>query len=109
MADHLLAPDETLHAPHLLDAELTQVLRRLEQAGTVSTPRAEEALADFRDLRIVRHAHGALLSRVWDLRANLSAYDALYIALAEGLEAPIVTTDRRLERAPGHAARVIAL
>lgn len=58
-------------------------------------------------LRIVRHASSALLLRVWELRQNLSAYDGLYVALAEALEAPLVTTDRRLSRTPGHTARIV--
>jgi predicted nucleic acid-binding protein len=107
LADLLLAPGEVLHAPHLLDVEVAQVLRRLEQAGPLSTERAEEALSDLRALRIVRYAHQPLLTRAWALRHNLSAYDALYVALAEGLEAPLVTTDRRLASAPGHDAKVI--
>jgi len=90
-----------------LDVEVTQVLRRLERAGTLSTGRAEEALDDLRALRIVRHPTLGLLDRIWTLRRNLSAYDALYVALAEALEAPLVTTDQRLSRAPGHTSRVI--
>lgn len=108
LAELLLVQGETLHAPHLLDVEVTQVLRRLEGAGTVSTSRATEALQDLTALRIVRHPSSALLLRVWELRQNLSAYDGLYVALAEALEAPLVTTDHRLSRAPGHTARVIA-
>jgi predicted nucleic acid-binding protein len=108
LADLLLVQGETLHAPHLLDTEVTQVLRRLEGAGTVSTPRATAALEDLMALRIVRHPSSALLMRVWELRQNLSAYDGMYVALAEALEAPLVTTDQRLSRAPGHTARVIA-
>lgn len=107
LARVLLVPAEVLHAPHLLDVEVAHVLRRLEQAGTLSSVRAEEALDDLRALRIVRHPTLVLLDRVWALRRNLSAYDALYVALAEALEAPLVTTDQRLSRAPGHAARVI--
>lgn len=107
LAGLLLAPAEVLHAPHLLDVEVTQVLRRLEQADTVSSGRAQEALDDLRALRIVRHPTLALLDRIWELRRNLSAYDALYVALAEALDAPLVTTDQRLSRAPGHSARVI--
>jgi predicted nucleic acid-binding protein len=107
LAELLLAPGEVLHAPHLLDVEMAQVFRRLEQAGTLPTARAEEALGDLRTLRIVRWEHQPLLDRAWTLRHNLSAYDALYIALAEGLEVPLVTADRRLAAAPGHGAEVI--
>jgi predicted nucleic acid-binding protein len=86
---------------------VTQVLRRLEGARALSASRAAEALEDLLALRIVRHRSSALLFRVWELRQNFSAYDGLYIALAEALEAPLVTTDHRLSRAPGHSARII--
>jgi predicted nucleic acid-binding protein len=107
LADLLLGPGEVLHAPHLVDVEVTQVLRRLEQAGTLTTSRAEEARDDFRALRLVLHDHRPLLDRVWVLRHNLSAYDGLYVALAEALEARLVTTDGRMAEAPGHGAEVV--
>lgn len=97
---------ETLHTVHLLDVEFAQVLRRLVRDGTVSARRAEEAVEDLAALRIVRYAPVLLLSRVWRLRQNLSAYDAAYVALAEKLQAPLITRDRRMAAAPGHAARV---
>lgn len=100
-------PGQVLHAPHLLDVEVTQVLRRFERTGSLAATRAEEALDDLRALRVVRHPTLALLGRVWGLRENLSAYDALYVALAEALEAPLLTTDRRIARAPGHTAEVV--
>ena len=106
MADVALAPGRVLHAPHLLDVEVAQVLRRLERAGAVGERRAGEALDDLRALRLVRHEHLPLLTRAWALRHNLSAYDALYVALAEGLGAPLLTLDRRLADAPGHGAEV---
>lgn len=96
-----------MHAPHLLDIEFTQVMRRFEQSGSVSSARAVEALEDLGSLRLIRHGHSPLLERVWAVRHNLTAYDALYVALAEALGAPLVTTDRRLAAAPGHGARVI--
>lgn len=107
VADQLLVRGRVVHAPHLIDAEVAQVLRRLERAGTLPSPRALEALADFRAVRIVRHGHEPLLDRVWGLRDNLSAYDALYVALAEGLGAPLLTMDGAIARAPGHGANVI--
>ncbi|MGH9205136.1 MAG: type II toxin-antitoxin system VapC family toxin, partial [Acidimicrobiales bacterium] len=67
---------------------------------------AQEALADLTDLPLVRYAHAHLVSRVWSLRESLTAYDAVYIALAEALEAPLLTTDRKLARSHGHEARV---
>lgn len=105
----LLADGEVLHAPHLIDAEIGQVLRRFESSGAVTATRAREALTDFQALRIVRHPHPPLLDRVWELRHNLSAYDGLYVALSEALEAALVTLDERLMRAPGHAAEVLVV
>ncbi len=106
MADAVFGPGEILHAPHLVDVEVAQVLRRLEGAESLGSARASEAFEDLRALRLVRHSHLPLLDRVWALRSNLSAYDALYVALAESLEAPLVTLDERLARAPGHTAKV---
>jgi predicted nucleic acid-binding protein len=96
--------NETLHAPHLLDLEVAQVLRRLVREGTVSAHRADQAIEDFLDLRITRYPHFVLLPRIWQLRHNLSAYDAAYVVLAEKLGARLLTRDRRLASAPGHAA-----
>jgi len=98
--------NETLHAPHLLDLEVTQVLRRLAFEGVVSVRRAEEAVRDLLDLRITRYPHLVFLSRIWQLRHNFSAYDAAYIALAERLGAALVTRDARLASAAGRAAPV---
>jgi predicted nucleic acid-binding protein len=97
---------ETLHAPHLLDVEVAQVLRRHVAAGTIAVSRAEVALQDLLDLRVRRYPHGLFLRRVWELRDNLTAYDALYVALAEALDATLLTCDRKLALAPGHRAHV---
>jgi predicted nucleic acid-binding protein len=97
---------ETLHAPHLLDLEVAQVLRRYCRAGEVSAARAEAALEDLHDLPVTRYPHLVLLPRIWELRHNVAAYDAAYLALAEVLDAPLVTCDRSLAEAPGHEARV---
>jgi predicted nucleic acid-binding protein len=97
---------ESLHAPHLLDIEVAQVLRRLVREATVSAQRAEEAIRDLLDLRVTRYPHFLLLPRIWQLRHNLSAYDAAYVALAEELGATFITRDARLASAPGHTARV---
>jgi predicted nucleic acid-binding protein len=102
----LFGEEEELHAPHLLDVEIAQGLRRLVRTGEVSASRAGEAIADLTDLDLHRHAHGDLLDRAWKLRDNVSAYDAMYIALAEAIEAPIVTCDGPLSKAPGHRARI---
>lgn len=106
LEDRLLQPEETLHAPHLLDVEVAQVLRRYALAGEVEPERCRAALDDLAGLPLTRYPHDFLMSRVWDLRANLSAYDAVYVALAEALDAPLLTRDQRLANAPVHRARV---
>ena len=98
--------NESLHAPHLLDLEVTQVLRRLLRQGVLSGRRADEAVRDLLDLRINRYPHLVYLSRIWQLRHTLSAYDASYIVLADQLGATLLTRDRRLAVAMGHAATV---
>ena len=102
----LFAPDQQLHAPHLIDVEVTQVLRRLALAREIRAVRAEEALLDLEALLIERHEHLPLLPRVLALRQAVTAYDGVYIALAEALDANLVTCDARLARAHGHGARV---
>jgi predicted nucleic acid-binding protein len=100
------AAEKTLHAAHLLDVEVAHVLRRYALAGDVSAKQGSEALEDLEDLSLRRYPHDVLLPRVWELRANLTAYDAVYVALAEALDAPLLTRDRRLAGAAGHRARV---
>ncbi len=97
---------ETLHAPHILDLEVTQVLRRYELAGHLAGNRAAQALHVLGSFRIERYPHHIFLSRVWSLRLNATAYDACYLALAEALDAPLLTRDRRLAAVPGHGAVV---
>jgi len=101
-----LSADGDLHAPHLLDVELLHTLRRLVAAGHLSEDRAADARADFADLTIVRYEHGFLADRIWELRHNLTAYDAAFVSLSETLDVPLVTCDRRLASAPGHRAQV---
>ena len=96
----------TRHAPHLINVELVQALRRFVSSGAVATRIAEEALNDFRSAALNLHVHDPLLPRVWELRTSLSAYDALYVALAETLDAPLLTCDGRLSRSHGHIARI---
>jgi predicted nucleic acid-binding protein len=93
-------------APHLLDVEVVSAFRRLAREGTVSPERAGQAIEDLAGLRIVRHPHGLLLPRIWDLRHVLSAYDATYVALAEALDGVLWTRDVRLARAPGLGRRI---
>ena len=102
----LLRGTEELHVPHVLDVEVAQALRRLVRRREVSTERAEEALADLADFDLRRHAHVDLLARVWELRDNLTAYDAVYVALAEAIASPLLTCDAPLAAAPGHTARI---
>jgi predicted nucleic acid-binding protein len=90
---------QSLHAPHLLDVEIAQVIRRFELAREIAAERAATALGDFINLPIRRHEHGLLLPKVWTMRANFSAYDAVYVALADVLGATFVTHDRRLATA----------
>lgn len=98
--------DDDLHAPHLLDVEILSALRRLVHAGEVVAERAEEAIEDLGLLRIVRHGHLDLATRAWELRQNFTASDAVYLALAESLDATVVTCDRPFGAAPGHSARI---
>ncbi|MGH7087360.1 MAG: type II toxin-antitoxin system VapC family toxin [Stellaceae bacterium] len=104
--DRLFDAEETLHAPHLIDVEVAQVLRRYAATGQIAATRCRDALSDLLDLPLSRYPHDVLLPRVWDLRHNLTAYDAAYVALAEALDAPLLTRDRRLAAAPGHRARI---
>jgi predicted nucleic acid-binding protein len=97
---------DDLHAPHLLDVEVVQALRRLVRVGDVTAARAGAAIADLTLADVLRHSHVDLLGRAWQLRANLTAYDAVYVALAEALDAALVTCDGPLGAAPGHSARV---
>jgi len=97
---------ETLHAPHLIDVEVAQVLRRYALAGRIDPEHCRAALEVVLDMPLRRYAHDFLLSRIWQLRGNLTAYDAVYVALAETLDAPLLTRDRRLANAVGHRARI---
>jgi len=97
--DRLYSRGESLHAPHLLDLEVAQVLRRLVREGAVSAPRADQAIQDLFDLRVTRYPHFVFLPHIWWLRDNLSAYDAAYVALTENLGATLITRDTRLASA----------
>lgn len=105
LAERLLRPDRTLHAPHLIDVEATHAIRRRVMGGSLPERRGREAVRDLRLLPLHRYPHDLLLDRIWELRDNLTPYDAAYAALAEVLDAPLWTCDRGLARSSGHDAR----
>ena len=102
----LFRDEDEFHSPHLIDVEVTQGLRRLVRSGEVSAGRAAEAIEDLVDFDLHRHAHLDLLTRAWTLRENVTAYDAMYVALAEALDATVVTCDAPPAKAPGHRVHV---
>ena len=101
--------DRSLWVPHLIDAEVGQALRRAVAHGRLGEGRADAALLDLMRMPLRRIDHVGLLHRAWELRHNFSFYDGLYVALAEGLDVPLITLDRRLARAAGAAAKVAVL
>jgi predicted nucleic acid-binding protein len=105
----IVSSAETLHAPHLIDIETTHVLRRYVAKGIIDAKRGREAIDDVASLSLRRYGHVGLLPRVWEMRDNLTAYDAVYVALAEVLNATLLTCDRRLAAAAGHRVRIEAM
>jgi predicted nucleic acid-binding protein len=103
---HLFDSRQTLHAPHLLDVEVAHVLRRYAASGEIGQELGGAALADLADFPLRRYAHDFLLPRVWDLRNNVTAYDAVYVALAEALDAALLTRDQHLAAAASRYVRV---
>ena len=101
--------DRSLWVPHLIDAEVGQALRREVAVGRLGEGRADAALLDLVRMPLRRIDHVGLIHRAWELRHNFSFYDGLYVALAEGLDVPLVTLDRRLAKAAGDAAKVAVL
>lgn len=106
IAERALKATERICAPHLLDLEVAQVLRRYAQLREIAPGRLLQALDDYRALLIERSSHVELLPRIWELRSSLTAYDAAYVALAEALDSPLLTCDAKLLRAHGHHATV---
>ncbi len=102
----LVKAAEIVHAPHLIDVEIAHVLRRYVLDGAVDEPRAVRALDHWRELSVERYPHEPFLDRIWRLRNNVTAYDAVYVALAEALGETLVTGDRRLAGCPGLNVRV---
>ena len=97
---------EYVHVPHLFDVEVLHALRRHSLRGGLSEEQSRLILNLLREMRAVRYPHAPLAPRIWDLRENLTAYDAAYVALAEALDVPLVTMDERLARASGIRAAV---
>jgi predicted nucleic acid-binding protein len=106
ITQRLFEGQETLHAPCLLDIEVVQVLRRYALAGELNATRGLQAIEDLSDFPLTRYPHDLFLPRIWELRHNVTAYDAAYIALAEALDAPLLTRDARLASAAGHRATI---
>jgi predicted nucleic acid-binding protein len=104
--ERIFSRGESLHAPHLLDLEVAQVMRRLVREGAVSAPRADQAIQDLLDLRVTRYPHFVFLPHIWRLRDNFSAYDAAYVALTEKLGATLITRDARLASASARVASI---
>jgi len=102
----LFAKWQSLNAPHLIDVEVIQVMRRYVRERALTEAGAQGRLQSLMDLPLLRHSHTPLLHRVWELRHHLTAYDAVYLALAELLDAPLLTCDAKLATAPGHHAIV---
>ena len=107
-ARHLVAT-ESLHAPHLVDAEVLSALRRLVGAGTLTADDGARCVNTWSGIGLIRYAAGPLLERIWELRQTISVYDAMYVALAEQLDCALVTADARLSGAPGLRCAVTVL
>jgi predicted nucleic acid-binding protein len=102
----IFSKGQTLHAPHLIDVEIAQVIRRYASAGELTPERGSQAIEDLIDFRISRYSLEILLPRIWELRTNMTAYDAAYVALAEVLNAPFLTRDAKLTRSAGSTAKI---
>jgi predicted nucleic acid-binding protein len=101
-----LADDDDLGAPHLIDLEVLQALRRMVRIGELTDHQAADLRTDFAAMPLLRFPHTGVADRVWSLRDNLTAYDAAYVALAETMRCPLITSDARMAKASGHLANV---
>ena len=101
--------DQHVHVPHLIDTEIANAVRGHVRRGELDEASGWEILHTFRWLGITRHGTFSMLDRVWELRHNLSAYDAAYVALAEAMQCPLLTGDGRISRAPGLRCPVTVL
>lgn len=102
----IFSKGQTLHAPHLIDVEIAQVIRRYTSSHELTPERGFQAIEDLIDFRISRYSHDIMLPRIWELRTNMTAYDAAYVALAEMLDSPLLTRDAKLARSPGTIAKI---
>lgn len=96
-----LVSEQVLHAPHLVDTEVLSALRRQAAAGALAPDHGQKLVNVWARLGVNRYAAAPLLGRVWELRDTVTTYDAMYVALAEALDCPLITADARLSRAPG--------
>jgi predicted nucleic acid-binding protein len=103
----IVAQSDPIHAPHLIDIEVVDAIRRHLRLGALTDRRAQQAFWDLIHVPCVRHEHYPFLPRIWELRNNVSPYDAVYIALTEFLGAKLLTCDGGLAAAPGHKARIV--
>ena len=101
-----LESDDELAAPYLIDLEVLQALRRLARQGELSPDRAVDGVRDLAELAMTRYPHEPFIDRIWEARGNLSAYDAVYLALAEAIGVPLVTCDAALAAAAGDVVEV---
>ena len=106
LEERLFEGDDPLHAPHMLDVEVAHALRRCALHGDIDERHGRDSFGDLAAMSIERHGHQPLLERIWQLRHNVTAYDAAYLALAESLDAPLLTRDLALASVAGHHARV---
>ena len=106
IGERILVESERLYAPQLIDVEVAQVLRRYWLAEQITASRAQEAFEDLLALPLFRYPHHIFLERIWELRQDLTAYDAAYLVLAEALDAKLVTCDKAFTSVSGHTVEV---